>query len=426
MVHSLSIKNFLSFRDEVTFSFEATKDTHLEESHVVEVVKGVRLNKLGIIYGYNASGKSNLIEAFQFLRSFWFTIADSKDEETGVIPFMLDHDSRHNPCEFKLIFYHNSIKYTYYLKINEDAVLQEKLDYYPGVQPANIFDRIYENGVSIINFGNKIKVSTVVKDEITIKCLPNISVFAALNQVNANIKELNDVSGWMKNNVMPGIEPLTRLQEFTENMVLENQDCKNRILLHLQAADFNVSDINSREIKKEVSDEFISKAEGLLRLSSKEPERLKNERSIKMTETEFGHLVTNNDKKEIFNLPIEWQSDGTKRVFGLFGAIFKAVEKNAFLSVDEIESKLHPRLIEYVIEQFLRQSEQSQLLVATHYDNLFDEEDLLRKDNFWFTEKGEDGSTRLYPLSGFNGLNRVSSLQKAYKFGKFGAVPNID
>jgi len=83
-------------------------------------------------------------------------------------------------------------------------------------------------------------------------------------------------------------------------------------------------------------------------------------------------------------------------------------------------------LIEYVIEQFLRKSEQSQLLVATHYDNLFDEDDLLRKDNFWFTEKGEDGSTKLYPLSSFNGLNRISSLQKAYKFGKFGAVPNID
>ncbi len=145
-----------------------------------------------------------------------------------------------------------------------------------------------------------------------------------------------------------------------------------------------------------------------------------------MTRTEFGHLVKNNKIEEVFPLPIELQSDGTKRVFGLFGAIFKAIEQKAFLSIDEIESKLHPRLIEYVIEQFLRKSKQSQLLVATHYDNLFDEDDLLRKDNFWFTEKGEEGSTKLYSLISFKGLKRISSLQKAYKFGKFGAVPNID
>lgn len=425
MIHSLYIKNFLSFKNEVTFSFEASKDTHLEEPHVVEVAKGIRLQKLGIIYGYNASGKSNLIEAFQFLRHFWFAIVDDKDEETGVIPFMLDHNSRNKPSEFRLIFYIKGIKYAYYLSIKEEVVLNEKLDFYPGVQPANIFDRSYKNGVSVINFGKKIKVSSTAKEEITIKCLPNISVFAALNQINVIIKELNTVSVWMKNQVMQSIEPLTRLQEFSEELVLKNINYKQQILSHLQEADFNVFDINSKEISKEISDEFISHAEDI-GLPSKELDLLKKERVIKMTKTEFGHVVVNDKKEEVFPLPIDWQSDGTKRVFGLFGAIFKAIEQKAFLSIDEIESKLHPRLIEYVIEQFLRKSEQSQLLVATHYDNLFDEDDLLRKDNFWFTEKGEDGSTKLYPLSSFNGLNRISSLQKAYKFGKFGAVPNID
>lgn len=425
MIYSLSIKNFLSFRDEVTISFEATKDTYLEDSHVVEVANGVRLNKLGIIYGYNASGKSNLIEAFQFLRRFWFSNVDDKDEEIGVIPFMLDHESRNNPSEFKLIFYHKGIKHAYYLSVNNKVVLNEKLDFYPGVQPATIFDRTYENEVSVINFGNKIKVNRIVKDEIIIKCLPNISVFAALNQVNASIQELNNVSSWMKNHVMQSIEPLTRLQEFSEELVFENEDYKQQILLHLQKVDFNVFDIDSKEIKKEISDEFISHAEDI-GVPLKELERLKKERTIIMNKTEFEHSVINEKKEEIFPLPIDWQSDGTRRVFGLFGVILKATEQQAFLSIDEIESKLHPRLIEYVLEQFLRESDQAQLLVATHYDNLFDEDDLFRKDNFWFTEKGEDGATKLYPLSSFTGLGRISSIQKAYKYGKFGAVPNID
>ncbi|RLD60188.1 MAG: ATP-binding protein [Bacteroidetes bacterium] len=426
MIHSLSIKNFLSFKDEVTISFEATRDTHLEEQHVYEVADGVRLLKFLILYGYNASGKSNLIRAFQFLRDFWFTITDDKDEEVETEPFLLDNNSRKNPSEFKLIFYHDKTKYAYYLSAFKNIVVQEKLEFYPGVQPAVIFDRIYENGVSVINFGNKIKVSPAAKDEISIKCLPNISVFAAYNQVNVKIEGLNNASIWMKENVMPSIEPLTYLQSFTEKLVSEDAEIKQHVLNYLQKADFNISGIDSKEIEREVPDEFISHAKKARGVSKKEIERLEKDHTIKFTETIFLHSVTIDDMENSFPIDFESQSDGTKRIFGLAGAIFKTIEKNAFLPIDEIESKLHPRLIEYVIEQFLRYSKQSQLLVATHYDNLFDEDDLLRKDNFWFTEKGEDGATKLYPLSGFKGLGRISSLQKAYKFGKFGAVPNID
>jgi AAA15 family ATPase/GTPase len=425
MIQSLSIKNYLSFKDEVVFSFEATKDTQLEESHTVKVAKGVRLNKLGIVYGYNASGKSNLLKAFQFLRNFWFSTTDNKNKNIDVIPFMLDDDSRNKASEFTLFFYHESVKYSYHLSANKNTVLHEKLDYYPGVQPATIFERTFENGVSVINFGNKIKISAIAKEEINIKCLKNISVLAAFSQVNVSIKELDNASHWMKEHVMPSIEPSTLLKDYTAKLVNENKDAKSYVLNYLKRADFNISDIESKEFDKEIPDQVISmlKNSGM---PDKELERLEKEKTIKMLDTNFQHSVVNNNKKENHSLDIDLQSDGTKRIFGLSGAIYRTLEQNAFLTIDEIEAKLHPRLIEYVIEQFLRSSTQSQLLVTTHYDNLFDEDDLLRKDNFWFTEKGEDASTRLYPLSEFNGLNRISSLQKAYKFGKFGAVPNID
>lgn len=120
-----------------------------------------------------------------------------------------------------------------------------------------------------------------------------------------------------------------------------------------------------------------------------------------------------------------FESDGTVRTFGLAAQVQKILERNAFLAVDEIESSLHPKLIEYIIERFLKESGEAQLLLTTHYDGLLGEEDLLRKDNIWFTEKNADGSSVLYPLTDFKGLNRISSLQKAYKFGKFGAVPNL-
>ena len=375
MIHSLSIKNFLSFKDEVTISFEATKDLHLEAEHVYKVADGVRLLKFLILYGYNASGKSNLIEAFQFLRDFWFATTDDKDEEINIEPFLLDKTSREKPSEFKLVFYHEKTKYAYYLSVYENLVLQEKLDFYPGVQPAVIFDRTYNNGVSVIRFGNKIKVSPVANDEITIKCLPNISVFASYNQVNVNIEELNQAVNWMKINMMPKIEPNTKLQDYTNNLVASSGKVKNHVLEYLQKADFNIASIVTKTIDKTISDEFLS----MIKTSDipiKELERLEKEKTIKILQTDFSHIVVDNGEVNEFPLPIRKQSEGTKRVFGLSGAIYKALDQNAFLAIDEIESKLHPRLIEYVIEQFLRQSEQSQLLVATHYDNLFDEDDL--------------------------------------------------
>ena len=425
MIHSLSIRNFRSFKNEVTISFEATKDKNLEAEHVYEVAEGVRLLKFLILYGYNASGKSNLIEAFQFLRDFWFTTTDDKDEEIEVEPFLLDDTSWEKPSEFKLVFYYDKTKYAYYLSVHKNIVLHEKLDFYPGVQPAVIFDRTFKNGVSVINFGNKIKVGSVAKDEITIRCLPNISVFASYNQVNVNIKELNRAVNWMKTNMMPKIEPNTKLQDYTNNLVANSGEVKKHVLEYLQKADFNIASIVTKAIDKTILDEFLSMIK-TSEIPIKEIERLEKERTIKILQTDFSHVVVDNGEVNEYPLPIRKQSEGTKRVFGLSGAIYKALAQNAFLAIDEIESKLHPRLIEYVIEQFLRQSEQSQLLVATHYDNLFDEDDLLRKDNFWFTEKNENGATKLYPLSGFKGLSRISSFQKAYKFGKFGAVPNID
>ena len=425
MVQSLSIQNFLSFKDEVTFSFEASKDTHLEEYHVVEVAKGVRLLKFGIVYGYNASGKSNLINAFEFLHDFWLKTVDNKQDSVGAIPFMLDNYHRNEPTSFKLIFYVNAVKHAYSAQIIDNVVLNEKLEFYPGIQPAIIFERTDSKGLSIIDFGNKIKVSSLAKEEIAIKCLSNISVFAAYNQVNTKIKEIDTVIEWMNEKMMQSIEPNTTLQNYTENLVSENKTIKTKVLEYLQKADFNISDIISSETEEEISEELIQKARAF-GVPTSEIDRLEKERTIKFTNTDFEHQVINNKTKESYSLPFNLQSDGTKRIFGLSGAIFSTLEKDAFLPIDELESKLHPKLIEYVIEKFLRESKKSQLLVTTHYDNLFDEDDLLRKDNFWFTEKGEDGATKLYPLSSFKGLGRISSFQKAYKFGKFGAVPNID
>ncbi|MBO4777041.1 MAG: AAA family ATPase, partial [Bacteroidales bacterium] len=115
MIQEIKIKNFLSFRDEVKFSFEASKDTFAEESQVVKVNDNTRLLRFAVVYGYNASGKSNLLCVFDYLAQFWSYKPDDLDEETGVIPFMLDQVSSKEPTCFELVFYVQTTKYCYHL-----------------------------------------------------------------------------------------------------------------------------------------------------------------------------------------------------------------------------------------------------------------------------------------------------------------------
>jgi len=428
MIIELKIKNFLSFKDEVTFSFEATKDKSLEENQVVEVAPNIRILRLAIVYGANASGKTNLLNAFEFLRDFWFEIPDNKDDKTGVIPFLLDKTKPNEPSEFSLTFFTNGFKHLYTLVIKESKIISEKLYMYPGTQPALIFSRELKNGISEIKFNlNKIKINLAAKNEISVKCLTNMSVLAAYNQVNIAVPEIDNVIKWIKIQYMQPIEPTARLVDFVEEKIKNDKSLKNYILNHIKRADYNITDINTKITNKKVPENIlINLLNNFKNIPIDERKRIEKEHSIKLTKTEFKHKIINsNGNIEYYNLPKSLQSEGTLRTFGILGLLKIILDKDAFLTIDEIESSLHPILIESFIEDFFQQKGESQLLLTTHYDGLLEETDLFRKDSIWFTNKKEDGATEIYSLADFNGLNRISSLQKAYKYGKFGAIPNI-
>ena len=426
MIFEFKVKNYLSFKDEVTFSFEATRDKHLEGHHVVEVKPGIRILKLGMVYGANASGKSNLLEAFGFMYRFWFKSTENKDEKTGLIPFLLDDTSRNEPSEFSLIFFINIQKYVYSLRLTDSEVISETLVNYPGAQPAEIFSRKNDKGVSNIRFNRKFKIDPVAEKEIKVKCLSNMSLFAAYNKVNVQVAEMDAVVDWMKYHIIGKIGPETSSMEAdTKKLLLKNSLLKDDILKYLSEADFNISGIDIKSKEKPVPEAFISFFEKF-KMPADALEKLQKEGILLVSSINFNHKIWNKEGEACnYDLPETLESRGTMRTMGLAGTIIQAINQNAFLSVDEIDTSIHPKLIEFIIEHFLKRSETSQLLFTTHYDGLLEEEDLLRKDNIWFTNKRKDGSTELYSLSDFKGTGRISSLQKAYKYGKFGAVPNI-
>ena len=226
MIAEIRFKNMFSFRDEAILSFEADRSKDMESYHVVELGGDVRLLKVAVIYGANASGKSNIIKVCGFIKSFITYTPLNKAEQIQIVPFLLNKTSSRQLSEYSISFYlkneEKAVRYVYSVALDRWHVAKESLIYYPSQQPATIFERNTENNVSVIKFGQKIKMSQSVKEEITLKCLHNMSVFAAYMQVNTHIVELEAVLQYLTNQVMPAIVPASSLSPCLRVFLVEN------------------------------------------------------------------------------------------------------------------------------------------------------------------------------------------------------------
>ena len=242
MIREFWVKNYLSIRDKQELNFLAKGPA---SELISEVVEGVFLYKLGILYGSNASGKSNLLDVFEFLYDFWFYKPKDMDVKTGTIPFKLDKSSPTEPTKIELVFYVEDTKYSYLLELDEHQVYLEKLSYYKSVQPTKLFERKFEKGQSVIDFN--LKLSSFVKESISVYCLKNMSFFAARNKVNASIPEIDAAMNWMKTKVLQTIFPSTDLGGYAQQINLKWDYFKTYMLDFLREADFNITDIKTRK-----------------------------------------------------------------------------------------------------------------------------------------------------------------------------------
>lgn len=426
MIEEIRVRNFLSFKDEGVFSFRASSDSFAEQSQVVVMPNGVRLLRLAVVYGYNASGKSNLLSVISFLRSFVLDNDVDIDDGTGVVPFMLDKDFPSEPSELNIVFWASQKRYAYHLLIDSEEVKQESLLCYETSRPTTVLSRTSVEGNTVIKLNACLGVSKAQKDLLSGNCIKNMSVFAARKKVSGNFGSFDVVREWFKNSLNSVIKPNTKMFNYAIKQIENNRDVKNYLLDFAKKADFNITDIILNTQEKEVPNEFLEQLLKVLPSSDETVEHIKTTGKVDMTEILFSHSVKNERGVEVYKLDDNSQSTGTKRILGLESAIFDIMANPGIVSVDEIEASLHPLLVEKLLFDFLKiEGVQSQLIITTHNDGLLDLNDkLLRKDSFWFTEKQEDGSTDLYQLVDFKGLNRISSIRDAYRLGVFGATLN--
>lgn len=426
MIQELTIKNFLSFKDATTFSFEATDDKTLEDNQVVQI-GNTRLLRFALVYGANASGKSNLLAAFEFLHNFWFSGKRAKGEAVGAQPFKLDQTTPNEPSSFELVFFVGDVKYKYEVVLDNKLVYSERLSYYKTIQPTLLLNRTLDNGVSVVKLHTDLKVSKAALEELSLKCLPNMSFFAAKEMVNVAIPFVDDVLDWMEIvDLMCVVRPETDVFSLAAKSVSDDNQLKDFLLGFMQHSDFNITEIVVEREKGPLSDEMFKKLLHDKKLSDGAKQMLFDGWTPSRINVNFKHEVITARGKETFFLPSNVQSAGTRRGFGIETEIYHACVLESLLMIDEIESSLHPELVEFILTRFLQAEGRSQLLITTHYDPLLDEvDDMFRKDMVWFTEKGEDGATRLYSLTDFKGLDKIGSFRQFYRNGRFGALPNI-
>lgn len=427
MIIDFSITNFGPIKSEQTLSFEATSDDTHEDFYIYEPIPGLRLLKFAMLYGPNASGKSTILEALNFLRNLILNPKDKKSDLLDFEPFLFDEKTPKESSLLKISFVTNSIKYVYNVEFNQHFILKEELSYFPNGRISKFFSRETntENNLSIISFGGKIKVSKASLTILKGNTISNNTVLGAFLKSNVDISELSIVQDWFSQNLMALINPNDSLFAWTSNKISDDVAFRDKVVEIMNKADVQISSIEIDKRKKDISDIDFATLERII--SSSDIEQLKKSGSITLKNIIFHHTVTNNDSSKIYKLPKHLESLGTKRFYELSGILVTLIQGNKVSCIDEIESSLHSDLMKYFILMHLANSSSSQLIITTHNLSLLEEKDILRNDAVWFTQKQKDGATELYSLDDFDSsvFRKGASLINSYRIGKLGATPNL-
>ncbi len=420
MIIKFDVQNFGSIKEKQTLSFEADKSSHLENYYVIEPVKGLRLLKLGLIYGANASGKTTILCALEFLRDLVMEPREKKIELLDFKPFLFDENTPKQHSVLSIEFLQNKIRYSYQVLFNENAIVNEELYFYDPKQ-ALVYRRStdLDKQFTQIEFGSKIKADKAFERALESNTLWNNTVLGGYLKTNIESKELKDVTDWFKSYLRPMIYTRTRLNTYVTKRIQDNIINKETVVNILKNADFNISDIQISEENK-VLDERSIKLYMAMDISKDTIDKIANQPTRKI---EFAHTINN---KKYF-LSINDESEGTQRYYEFAGLLTMLISSSIALPIDELESSLHPDLYTHFLLSFLVNSKNSQLIATTHNREILNNKDIFRNDVIWFTDKNENGATELYSLSDFTStvIRDTTNIFNAYKTGKLGGTPNL-
>ena len=421
MIQEFQVQNFYSIRERQTISFVPTNDGNMRGQYVHEVAEGVELLKIGIVYGSNASGKTTLLNAISYFRSIMLDKPGSKNEGMGYYPFLLDNHSRDEHSQMQMTFWVNGEKYVLSLEFDSKRIYDESLIVYTSARPTTLYKRLYqsESDHAEVVFGAKSGIDKDTRRAIDGNTTNNCSVMAAFGQSNAHISKLNDVFDFFLTGLQSILSPRDSLTYNVKNELRNDKDDKKKrfLLQLLKASDFNIVDMTLNEQEETITPE-MEKAINSAPIPEEAKIEMLRRGTIKHDDIMFRHTGEGGE----YELHEGLESAGTHRFLGMSIVLYYVLHENNFIPIDEIETSIHYELLSYFIKLFLANSEgSSQLLMTTHDINLLNE-DFIRRDVVWFTDKSKEGATQVKRLSSL-GLHKTMNPYNAYKQGKLVDLP---
>lgn len=422
MLIAFSIKNWKSFRDEVSFTVEASKERN--HSGTVSKFNKFGLNLLPVtgIFGPNASGKSNFVKTLSFLQNL---IVDPGRNFMSSEPdgFRLDPATKSEPTEFAVdLMLQNGI-YSYAILFSQKKILEEKLSFQHTRTEKILFERKGER----LTIGEPLK-KDVSEDAIKFLTPFLLKNYPALNLLGAaNIGKVVSVFNWFSNSlkIIRSDSPFISRLETEETSVEERLYGLGTGICSIKALPFsrplsqNVERL-AQSISEDSSMVIMDPQEGAIRISNTSSAGIKAEKLFALHKNCRG-------EEELFSFTDE--SAGTKRLFNLINTLDKSNSSgDPFIFViDDIDRSLHTKLTSSLIYQFIDGCDElsRKQLIFTANDVQLIDEDLLRRDEFWICDRAFDGSTTLYPVTDFKGLGAKRDLQRSYLQGRFGGLPNL-
>ncbi|MDR0878777.1 MAG: ATP-binding protein [Treponema sp.] len=415
MVVEFSVENFKSFKAKQTFSLVAGKNKELLSENTFEVTKDVRLLRSAVIYGANASGKSNFFEALTFFFDFAINSGPSLqvgDSIEDVHPFLFSKQTMEEPSTFELLFFLKNgeskpIRYRYGFTVNQDKVCEEYLFAILNVQEIELFTREGQT----IKYNQKYFGEGEPAMKITRENASFLSVCALLNGDRAKEVVL------FFQNFSTGLNNRKAQTLFK----LDDPKYRERIVDFLRCADIQILDVNSKDVpyiyRVRAPDGTIEKKQRMQKKAS------------------YSHAFY--DKEDVVSkvdFDEENESLGTRKLFQFAALILESLDNGFPVFIDEFDSSLHPLIVESILKLFNSSKTNTgngQLVISCHAVHIM-RKDIFRRDQIWFCEKDPYGATELYSLVEYvepdthESVRNDAAFNKNYLKGKYGGIPYIN
>ena len=410
MLLEFRVRNFRSFKEEIVMSFAASNDSQLLEENTASTgIRGIpRAVRSAVVYGANASGKSNLIRAIQLMRGVVLESATLRpDQPYNVQPFRLDEARLNEPTLFEVTLIIDGVRHQYGFEFTTDRIISEWLLVYRKAKPQTWFDRRINSktGEEAFEFSSYLTGQKRIWQEAT---RPNALFLSVAVQLNS--EQLKPLYTWFSEALIVLMDGGHIPFEFTTNMIRTN-DGEAAVKSIMTSADIAISAIKAVAKKGFMAQVRLDLATGISETSREERELLVPE-------------FTHKNGGVSANFGYEDESLGTQKLFSLAGPLLDIIKNGKILVIDELDRSLHPLLVRQIVETFhnpVLNQRCAQLLFSTHDTSLLDHE-LLRRDQIWLTEKRRDQSSSLVPLIDFS-PRKNEALERGYLSGRYGGVP---